>query len=317
MDIHFIRYNRIAFHVGHCNFKLPHDLSNKKAVINVGNTDNKCFLYAVLSVLKKGIVDQKQSNRPAQYVCFFNELDFSGINFPFQVVDLPRFHRQNKSIGINLLKWDNSLNITKVLVPAPLDPSRNVISILLVEQGKNYHYVGVSNLDRLLNSHKEHNNHKRFYCTRCLRPFFAASKLEDHIPLCLLNKIQCVSMPKHKSFKFTNYSACVSPAYVIYADLESLLVKDVTGLSANVSHKPIAIAYNILPNMNLKNNPIKEYREFVGMSCIENFLRSLERDAINIYEWMEKNTREIMKELTHQEEYLYSTLVTVTFVKKC
>ena len=42
-DIILLKCKDIPFHVGHAYFELPKMLKNKKAVINVENTDNQCY----------------------------------------------------------------------------------------------------------------------------------------------------------------------------------------------------------------------------------------------------------------------------------
>jgi hypothetical protein len=185
IDMHLLRYEQIPYWVGHSYFPLPSALKNKNAVVNVCNTgDNDCFRYAILSVIHyDDLTDNHNRTRPQSYASYLNEIDFSGITFPFQTKDLARFHLLNNSLYINLLQWDNVEKKAKVLlVSRHKDPARKVINILLVSDDGNerYHYVGVPHLDRLLNCKGAHHHNKRHYCVRCLQPFCTEATLSQH-----------------------------------------------------------------------------------------------------------------------------------------
>lgn len=44
-----LRINQLCFLVGSGYLSLPRFIENKKAIINVKNKDNKCFIYLILS----------------------------------------------------------------------------------------------------------------------------------------------------------------------------------------------------------------------------------------------------------------------------
>ncbi len=83
-----------------------------------------------------------------------NDLNFDGCPFPFTTASLHRFERQNPTLAICLLKWIEKKNGVNLIRPAlPTCPNRRVIHILWVQgDGDNAHYVGVTNLERLLNT---------------------------------------------------------------------------------------------------------------------------------------------------------------------
>ena len=192
------------------------------------------YRYAVLAVLHHGDL-ARDRNRATQYAPWLNELNFGDIPFPFCVGSLKRFESLNPSLAIRLLQWKDEE--TKLLRAAPLCPERRVVNILLVGD----HYVGVTNLNRLLNDWKLHNHNSRLYRERCIRPFFTQSKLEQHKPFCLRNIPQHVVMPKESHYQFTKWAKTLSPSHVIYADIECLLLPGEGNLLQR--HSPIAAAY--------------------------------------------------------------------------
>jgi len=110
-------------------------------------------------------------------------------------------------------------------------------------------------------------------------------------------------MPSIKEFKFSNHAKSLSPPFVIYADLESLLKRsDVVGVLQQ--HSPIAAAYNIVGNHTLK---FPHYNQFIGIDCISTFFNDLERVANEIFNWNDINTRHVMSlPLSFQDEFNFN-----------
>jgi len=78
----------------------PHWLAKKHCVVNVKNSDSKCFLWSVLAALHPA---EHNPDRLSKYKPYENTLDISGLTFPLAVKDVPKFERQNPSIGVNVL----------------------------------------------------------------------------------------------------------------------------------------------------------------------------------------------------------------------
>lgn len=85
LEIRLNKYNPLR---GSKHIVLPHFIQNKKAVENVQNDENKCFQWAVFSALHSNITNQYRSSCYAE---FANELDFTGIEFPVKLNDIPKF----------------------------------------------------------------------------------------------------------------------------------------------------------------------------------------------------------------------------------
>ena len=58
---------------------LPESIVRENACVNVCNTDNRCFQWAVLSALHPV---SRHVNRVSNYVPYVDELNFDGINCP-------------------------------------------------------------------------------------------------------------------------------------------------------------------------------------------------------------------------------------------
>ena len=83
---------------------LPKELANKKAIINMKNTDNKCFLWCVLRELNPTNnhperVDKKLKLKE-------NNSNMEGIEYPVSLKDIDKFETQNQSICIIVFGYD-------------------------------------------------------------------------------------------------------------------------------------------------------------------------------------------------------------------
>ena len=295
LEWRFVQFNSIPFLVGHSRgFTLPPRLFSKRAVINVNDApDGECFRYAILSALHYDDIDAHHG-RASKYHTWVNELNFTGIQLPFQARDLPRFERQNPSLAINLLEWkaDGKAILAR---GSPVTESRKVLNILLV----NTHYVGVVNLNRLFNDKKGHNSHTRKYCERCLRPFYNNKSFDEHLPACKKNLQREYKMPRpeKKCLLFTNWAKTISPSHVLYGDIECMILDDGT-------HKPIMCGYLVVANRQIPSladvTPI--YHEFSGLSCIQNMLAELEKSCLLLHGWNDQHSRESISPLTLIEQ---------------
>ena len=104
LDLNIAQYKPLK---GSSYIPLPKKLSNKKAIINVKNSDNKCFMWSVLASLHP-VKLNRYPERIYHYESFQNELKFDGIEFPVTVDKIATFERQN-NISINLFGFESVL----------------------------------------------------------------------------------------------------------------------------------------------------------------------------------------------------------------
>ena len=87
-EIHIVDYKPIK---GSSYIKLPDFLLRKKAIINMENKDDKCFLWCVLRYLYPV---QKNASRINDLREYENNVNFKGINFPVKVKDIQKFENK-------------------------------------------------------------------------------------------------------------------------------------------------------------------------------------------------------------------------------
>ena len=85
LEIHTVYYKPMK---GLSYIPLPDNLMRKKAIINMENKDNKCFLWSVLRYLHP---TQKHSSRLTDLRKHENDLNFKGTDFPVKLKDISKF----------------------------------------------------------------------------------------------------------------------------------------------------------------------------------------------------------------------------------
>ena len=115
---------------------LPIKLRTKRAVINIQNKDNKCFMWSLLAALHPC---HRHSERICKYRDYSNELNFDGISFPVKMADIPKFEKQNE-ISVNVFGYEKyeifPVHITKNRY------ERHIKLLLLSDQKKNHISAG-------------------------------------------------------------------------------------------------------------------------------------------------------------------------------
>jgi len=70
----------------------PPEIANKKAIINIKNTDNLCFLYSVLAAIHH-VDGQNRHNAVWNYKKYLPELNIHGLSFPLPPRDVKKIRR--------------------------------------------------------------------------------------------------------------------------------------------------------------------------------------------------------------------------------
>ena len=75
VDIQIGKYNPIK---GSSYSELPEKIKNSKSIINIKNTDNKCFLWSVIAYFHK---PREHAERVSNYEKYVNEFIYNDTNF--------------------------------------------------------------------------------------------------------------------------------------------------------------------------------------------------------------------------------------------
>ena len=199
---------------------LPDWIMRKKAIVNIQNKDEKCFLWCVLRYLHP---KEKNDIRLGDLLQYENSLNTKGITFPMKVKDISKFEKLNPDLpGINVFSV-NDQNIIYPLRQIEKD-SKKTIDLFYYEEDGNGHYSLIKNFSRLVRSQiTSRTNEPIHICKRCFSHFTSEELLDKHTKYCYNNKTAFVKMPKPGSYlHFKNYYKQLSIPFVVYADFECI-----------------------------------------------------------------------------------------------
>lgn len=173
LEVNINKFNPLR---GSSYVKLPKNIENKKAVVNVKNYDNECFGHAIISALKPV---ESNSDLITSYPNFRSVLDFSGIEFPIKFTDIHKFEEQN-NISVNVF----GLNSKKDNIMGPLHHTKQRrfthINLLYIEEKGISHFCWIKNLSRLVSKQLNLKKCRKHICDGCLQYFTKDSLLREH-----------------------------------------------------------------------------------------------------------------------------------------
>ena len=214
LDVNTIKFNPTK---GSTYIDLPSWIKNKKAIVNIKNKDDKCFLWCILRYLHPRERDEERIKDLEKYEFSLNT---KGITFPMKVNNITQFEKLNPDIpGINVFSEDGM--IIYPLREANRD-CKNTIDLFLYEEDGVSHYTLIKNFHRLVRSQKTvSSNGKIFICKRCFTHYTKEELLEKHIKYCSNNATSIVKMPEPNTMLyFKNYHKRFPVPFVVYADFE-------------------------------------------------------------------------------------------------
>ena len=267
---------------------LPANLKNKKAIINMKNKDDKCFLWCVLRALNP--VEKNKERVDKDLISKQDTLNMTGIKYPVSFRDIDRFESLNPNISITVLGYNQDERVYPLKV-SNFTGCEHDITLMLLKDGENSHYCLVNNMSALLAS--QINNHKgtRNICLNCLNSFKCKKSLDDHKEYRYKNECVKTIMPEPGTFlRFKNFPHSEKVPFVVYADTEAL-IKEIHNCDPNPNksytkkyqkHEPISFSYYIKCFDNKVCKPIlRTYTKSTpeGEDAMDVFIKWLEEDV--------------------------------------
>ena len=201
--------------------ELPQELKNRKAIINMKNQDDKCFMWSVLRALNLKDRDNERIDNDLKNKV--DTLNMEGIQYPVSLRGIDRFEHLNPEISITVLGYNKEEKVYPLKVSKYTGCEHDIV-LLLIKDGENSHYCLVKNISALLSS--QINNHKgtRYFCLNCFNSFKSPDSLDKHKEYCYNNECVKISMPPQNTFlRFKNFRYSEKAPFAIYADFESLI----------------------------------------------------------------------------------------------
>ena len=285
LEIHTVEYNPTK---GSSYIPLPDWISNKKAIVNIENKDEKCFLWCILRYLRPR---EDNDSRLTDLKKYENSLNTKGISFPMKLIDISKFEKLNPELpGINVFSVDN--NIFYPLRMTERD-CLNTIDLFLYEEDGVSHYTLIKNFHRLIKSQKtKSNNGSIFICKKCFTHFTKEELLQKHILHCSNNETVVVKMPKEKTMLyFKNNEKQLPMPFVVYADFECF-TKPMNTCSPNPKesynynyqkHEPSGFCFYIKGIVDTKFEPIIYTKEKESDDVAKMFVNKLAKVTNKLY----------------------------------
>ena len=148
------------------------------------------------------------------------------MKFPVKIRDILKIEKSN-FLALMFLVMKIKKNVQSAY--QKLLGKRHVDLLLIGEEGKR-HNVLIKDFNTFMHDHTLHRGRKHFsWC--CLQAFITEEILRRHIKDCFkINDKQRVIIPEKGEFvKSKNYERKIKSLFIIYADLESILVPQNNG----------------------------------------------------------------------------------------
>ena len=267
---------------------LPANLKNKKAIINMKNQDDKCFLWCVLRALNPKNTNPDRIDKDLKSKQ--DTLNMEGIKYPVSFRDIDRFESLNPNISISVFGYNQDERVYPLKVSKYTGCEHDITSMLL-KDGENSHYCLINNMSALLASQINKHKGTRNICLNCLNSFKCKQSLDKHKEYCYNNECVKTIMPEPGTYlKFKNFPHSEKVPFVVYADTEAL-IKDIHNCDPNPNksytkkyqkHEPVSFSYYIKCFDNKVCEPIlrsytKETPE--GEDAMDIFIKWLEEDV--------------------------------------
>ena len=289
-------------------------LANKKAIINMKNEDDKCFMWCVLRALYPK--DKNAERIDKDLKSKQDIINMKGICYPVSLNGIKRFEDLNPNISISVLGYNKEEGgVLPLQISKHKGCEYDIVLLLLKEAvtGENgeikekTHYTLVKNKSALITSQKNNHKGKRHVCLNCFNSFNILESLNKHKEYCYKNKCVKTNMPPQNTYlRFNKFLHSEKAPFAVYADFESLIKPlDNCDPDPNKSytkkyqkHEPISFSYYILCSIDGVYKPVlRKYTQ----------TKPEDADAMDIFiKWLEEDVKDIanieVKEMIFTEE---------------
>ena len=233
---------------------LPKHIADKKAVINIQNKDENCFVYCIARAISPTDKNPQRVHKKLKETV--KTLNMDGIRVPTPLDDIEKFEAQNPDIAVVVLGLNEFNNVIPLITSDFCYEREHLVILLMVkDEEENYHYTLVKDGSKLLS--KQHSKYEGqvFICWKCFNVFTNKDKYLYHKDLCKDHKTQRIIMPKPGSFlKFEKHQHTIKYPFAVYADIESLTKKiEYSDVNPEISyttkiqkHEPISYVFRFV-----------------------------------------------------------------------
>ena len=258
-------------------------LAKKKAIINPNNNDNECFKWAVIATLEFPNI-KSHPERVSNLTKFFNNYDWSGLEFPVSTKDI-RLFEINNDVSINVLAVEGR----EIYIHRKSRQRGHDINLLFIHEDGINHYTAIKSLSRLLSSSNSNTKHKQHFYTNCVQGFTRELSRDQYQAYCEGNEsVRAEMLRVGLTVEFCDGQNQFKVPFIMYADFESILEPIESPnpdpnqpYSQRVNQHVFSgwCVYSKFAYVEVKD-PLKIYR---GKDCIEKFCDYVKREAHRLY----------------------------------
>ena len=187
----------ISLKRGGSYINIPKWIKNKNRTINPKNEDNKCIIYAIIGSLNHDKIDN-HPERLSKLKPYINDYNWHALEFPTQPSSWKKFEKNDRPTAFSILFAPNDTDDIRLAYKSKYNGKREKkVILLIIGDGKKWHYLVVKNLPRLLrgilSNHVGDN-----YCLGYFRSYSTPNKLKKHKRLSNNHNFCEVEMPTEK-----------------------------------------------------------------------------------------------------------------------
>ena len=264
LDVNFVRWNPLGGKPlrGSAWIPLPVKLANKKAVINMKNTeDEMCFKWCIARAAN--MVAKHPERITPKLRDQAEKFDWRDCKFPM-ALDKIKFFEKRNDISVNVYEWNAApLRIVKEEKPFHVD-------LVFLKKDSQNHFALIKNFSRFASSGKGQT--ERFFCKRCLNSFPKPESLKKHKEICGEFAAAKVELAGGKC-SFKNWERTMHVPVVCYADFESILKPCFEGNKTH-EHIPCGFCFHLVSPF-VEMDPVLKRAENETNQLPQDFIREL------------------------------------------
>ena len=158
------------------------------------NEDDECFKWCITRALNP------VKSHPERVTSLLREqseaLNWEGLKGA-NAIHL--FEMNNPEVVVNVFAYESDAGIYPLRIIDSIGTA-GTVNLLLISSDEKQHYCLIKDTSRLSSSQISKNEHKKFFCLRCLNPFGSEELLDSHTEYCGKNEAVKIVMPKEGSY---------------------------------------------------------------------------------------------------------------------
>ena len=259
-------------------------------------------MYAIIIAMNHENIDNNPP-RIEKFLTFINQYYRIDIFIPAGHQDYSEFEKNISGIALNILYLEHNTNeIRQCYISKHNNTRNNHVNLLMITDGTGkWHYFTIKSISGLLRGITSNHNGD-FYCLNCFRSYRTANKLKNQEDICKDHDFCNLKLPtpEKRYLSSTPGKNSLKVPFMIYADLECLLIKNKSDINPRIEEIHIPSGYSIVTcySFDKLKNTVNYYR---GEDCMEQFSKTLGNIFIKLINYKQK----AMIPLTDNEKVMH------------